>query len=213
MSLLKQTKILHDVDIDDSMPIKQHPCRMSPVKKESLKDEIQYLLENDFIEPSNSDWSSPCILVPKPDGAYRLCTDYRKVNGVTKTDSFPIPRIDDCIDKIGKAKYVAKFDLLKGFWQIPLTDNAKEVSAFVTPDGLFRYKVMPLGMKNFQTTFQRLINSLIYGMDGIGADIDDVIIYSDFWEKHIGTIKEFFDRLTKYRLTVNLVKSEFVMVH
>ena len=138
---------------------------MSPVKKECLKEEIQYLLENDFIEPSNSDWSSPCILVPKPDGAYRLCTDYRKVNGVTKTDSFPIPRIDDCI---GKAKYVTKFDLLKGFWQIPLTDNAKEVSAFVTPDGLFRYKVMPFGMKNSPATFQRLINSLIAGMDGIG---------------------------------------------
>ena len=74
---------------------------MSPVKKECLKDEIQYLLENDFIEPSNSDWSSPCILVPKPDGAYRLCTDYRKVNGVTKTDSFPIPRIDNCT-RLGK---------------------------------------------------------------------------------------------------------------
>ena len=138
-----------------------------------------------------------------------MCTDYRKVNGVTKTDSFPIPRIDDCIDKIGKAKYVTKFDLLKGFWQIPLTDNAKEVSAFVTPDGLFRYKVMSFGMKNSPATFQRLINSMIAGMDGIGTYIDDVIIYSDFWENHIGTIKEFFDRLTEYRLTVNLVKSEF----
>ena len=90
-----------------------------------------------------------------------------------------------------------------------MTDNAKEVSAFVTPDGLFRYKVMPFGMKNSPATFQRLINSLIAGMDGIGAYIDDVIIYSDFWENHIGTIKEFFDRLTEYRLTVNLVKSEF----
>ena len=135
---------------------------MSPVKKECLKEEVKYLLENAFIEPSNSDRSSPCILVPEPYGfSYRLCTDYRKVNGVTKTDSFPIPRIDDCIDKIGKAKYVTKFDLLKGFWQIPLTDNAKEVSAFVTPDGLFQYKVIPFGMKNSPATFQRLINMLV----------------------------------------------------
>ena len=110
----KTDKIFHDVDIGDSMPIKQHPYRMSPVKKECLKEEIQYLLENDFIEPSNSDLSSPYILVPKPDGTNRLCTDNRKVNGVTKTDSSPIPRIDDCIDKIGKAKYVTKFDLLNG---------------------------------------------------------------------------------------------------
>ena len=71
------------------MPIKQHHYRMSPAKKECLKEEIQYSLENDFIEPSNSDWSSPCILVPKYDGTYRLCTDYRKVNGVTKITPFP----------------------------------------------------------------------------------------------------------------------------
>ena len=67
-----------------------------------------------------------------------MCTDYRKVNSVTKTDSFPIdlPRIDACIDKVGNSKYVTKFDLLKGFWQGPLTDGAKEVSAFATPNGL-----------------------------------------------------------------------------
>ena len=67
-----------------------------------------------------------------------MCTDYRKVNFVTKTDSFPIPRIDDCIDEVGNYKYVIKFDLLKGFWKVPLTDRAKEVSAFATPNGLYK---------------------------------------------------------------------------
>ena len=99
-----------------------------------METQPKYLLDNDFIEPSQSEWSSPCILVPKSDGTFRMCTDYIKVNSVTKTDTFPIPRIDDCIDNIGHAKYVTKFDLLKGFWQIPLTDRAKEISAFVTPD-------------------------------------------------------------------------------
>ena len=84
-------------------------------------------------------------LVPKPDNSYRMCTDYRKVNNISKTDSFPIPRIDDCIDKVGNAKYVTKPDLLKGFWQIPLTERAKEVSAFVTPNGLFQNKVASPG--------------------------------------------------------------------
>ena len=87
---------------------------MNPVKQQYLREEVQYLLDNDFIEPSQSEWSSPCILVPKPDGTFRMCTDYRKVNSVTKTDTFPIPRIDDCIDNIGHAKYVTKFDLLNG---------------------------------------------------------------------------------------------------
>ena len=202
-------KIFHDVDIGDAKPIKQHPYRLNPEKQKILHDEIKYLLDNDLIEPSQSEFSSPCILVPKPDNSYRMCTDYRKVNNISKTDSFPIPRIDDCIDKVGNAKYVTKFDLLKGFWQIPLTERAKEVSAFVTPDGLFQYKVMPFGMKNSPATFQRLINLLIAGLEGVDAYIDDVILYSDSWEHHLRTIKDFFDRLTEYNLTVNLVKSEF----
>ena len=202
-------EIYHDVDIEGSKPIKQHPYRMNPMKSQYLREEVQYLLDNDFIEPSQSDWSSPCILVPKPDGTCRMCTDYRKVNSVTKTDSFPVPRMDDSIDNIGQAKYVTKFDLLKGFWQIPLTDRAKEISAFVTPDGLYQYKVMPFGMKNSPATFQRLINMIIMGLDNCKADIDDAIIYSEEWDQQIKTIREFFERLSIANLTINLAKSEF----
>ena len=202
-------KIYHDVIVEDSKPIKQHPYRMNPLKRKYLQDEVKYLLENDFIEPSQSNYSSPCILVPKSNGTYRMCTDYRKVNSVTKTDSFPIPRIDDCIDKVGNSKYVTKFDLLKGFWQVPLTDRAKEVSAFATPNGLYQYKVMPFGMKNSPATFQRLVNNVICGLDGCDAYIDDVIIYSDSWSDHLQRIRQFFDRLSKAKLTVNLAKTEF----
>ena len=134
---------------------------MNPTKAKYLDQEIQYLLENDFIEHSQSSWSSPCILVPKPDGSYRMSTDYRKVKNLTKSNNFLIPRMDDCVDKIGNAKYVSKFDLLKGFWQIPLSERAKEVSAFVTPHGLYQYKVMPFGMRNSPATFQRHINRII----------------------------------------------------
>ena len=87
-------KIYHDVIVEDSRPKKQHPYRMNPLKQKYLQDEVKYLLENDFIEPGQSNYSSPCILVPKSNGTYRMCTDYRKVNFVTKTDSFPIPRKD-----------------------------------------------------------------------------------------------------------------------
>ena len=171
--------IYHDVDVGDAAPVKQHPYRLNPTKQKYLQREIQYLLENDFTEPSKSNWSSPCLLVPKPDGTYRFCTDYRKVNSVIKSDSFPIPRVDDCIDRIGNAKYVTKFDLLKGFWQVPLTDRAKEISSLVTPGGLFQYKVTPFGMKNSPATFEQLINSIIAGLDGCEAYIEDVIIFSN----------------------------------
>ena len=99
-------QIYHDVDIEGSKPIKQHPYRMNPMKLQYLREEIQYLMDNDFIEPSESDWSSPYILVPKPDGTFCKCTDCRKVNSMTKTDSFPLPRKYDCIDNICQAKYV-----------------------------------------------------------------------------------------------------------
>lgn len=99
-----------------------------------MQKETQYLIEHALAVPSSSPWCSPCLLVPKPDGTSRFCTDYGKVNQLTKSDSFPLPRIDDCVDRIGQAKFVTKLDLLKGYWQVPLTDCASEISAFVTPD-------------------------------------------------------------------------------
>ena len=135
------------------------------------------------------------------------------VNKVTRCDSYPIPRVDDCIDRIGNAKYVTKFDLLKGYWQVPLTARAKEVSAFVTPDGLYQYKVMPFGMKNAPATFQRLINGVLSGLDGCEAYIDDVVVYSNIWEQHLLQIRSLMYRLTEAKLTVNLVKTEFGHAH
>ena len=114
------------MDVGDSAPIKQHPYRVSHMKKELLDKEVQYMLKNDIIEESQSNWSSPCILVPKHDSGFRFCTDFRKVNYKTKSDSFPIPRIADCIDQIGNAKFVSTFDMLKGYWQVPLTQRARE---------------------------------------------------------------------------------------
>ena len=178
-------------------------------KKELLDKEVQYMLKNDIIEESQSNWSSPCILVPKHDGGFRFCTDFRKVNDKTKSDSFPIPRIADCIDQIGNAKFVSTFDMLKGYWQVPLTQRAREISAFVTPSGLYQYKVMPFGMKNAPATFQRMVNKLVRDIDGCEGYIDDVVIYSDNWSDHIRQIKRFFQIMREAKLTINLMKSEF----
>ena len=155
----------HDVEIGDALPIKQHPYRLNPLKLEAMRNEIKYMLDNGIIEHSKSDFSSPSMIIPKPDGSYRFITDFRAVNAITKSDSYPIPRIEYCIDKIGESKFVSKYDLLKGFYQMPLTDRAKLVSAFVTPDGLYNYCVMPFGMKNCPATFQRLINRVISGLN------------------------------------------------
>lgn len=115
------------------------------MKCELLK-KVKYLLDNQLAEPSFRTWSSPCLLVNKPDRSYRFCTDYCKLNSVTKPDCYPLPRIDDCVGRVGSATFVSKFDLLKGHWQIPLTARARELSACVTPDDFLQYRVMPFGV-------------------------------------------------------------------
>ena len=101
----------------EAKPIKQRFYRVSEDKQRYLNAEIKYMLVNRVAEPSFSSWASPCLLVPKSDNTPRFCSDLdRKVNSVTKPDAFPLPRMDDCIDQVGSAKFVSKFDLLKGYW-------------------------------------------------------------------------------------------------
>ncbi|XP_068215486.1 uncharacterized protein [Palaemon carinicauda] len=199
----------HDVDIGDALPVKQSPYRLNPEKRPFAENEIKYMLEHDLIQPSISPWSSPVVLVKKPDGEFRMCIDYRKVNVHTKSDSFPLPRIDDCLDQIGPSKFITKLDLLKGYWQVPLSDRAREISAFATPFGLYECKVSPFGLKNAACTFQRLMNRIICGLDGVEIYIDDLVVHSNDWETHVRRLKWVFEVLLEAGLVVNLKKCEF----
>ncbi|XP_030271930.1 uncharacterized protein LOC115581177 isoform X1 [Sparus aurata] len=201
--------IEHDIDVGEAPPVRQRFYRMSPVKHEHLEAEVKYMLENNIAEPCASSWSSPCLLVKKSDGTFRPCTDLRKVNKLTKPDSFPLPRMEDCVDQVGSAKFVSKFDLLKGYWQVPLTPRAREIASFITPSGLYSYTVMPFGLRNAPATFQRLMNKVVSGLVGCAVYLDDVVVYSDTWEDHLQRIQALFDRLALASLTVNLAKCEF----
>ncbi|KAL2081327.1 hypothetical protein ACEWY4_023180 [Coilia grayii] len=205
----RTTVAVHDVETGDAVPIKQHPYRLSPGKLKQMDEELKYMLEIGVVEPGQSDWSSPVVLVPKADGSVRFCIDYRQVNKVTKTDAFPIPRLEDCIDRIGQAQFVTKLDLLKGYWQVPLTPRAQEVSAFVTPTGLYRCTALPFGMKNSPATFQRAMNSITAGLSNVVTYIDDVVTYSLSWPEHVNHLRELFQRLQQANLVINLPKCEF----
>ncbi|KAF7690629.1 hypothetical protein HF521_012433, partial [Silurus meridionalis] len=138
----KRTHVaVHDVDVGNAQPLKQHPYRMSPEKCRLAEEEVAYMLKNNII-------------------TLQLELSV-KVNAVSKTDAFPIPRVDDCIDKVGQSKFLTKIDLLKGYWCVPLTKQGREISAFVTPSGLYEYQVLPFGMKNSPATFQRMIHAVI----------------------------------------------------
>ena len=202
--------IEHDVAlVEGARPVKQYPYRLSPEKRELMRQEVQYLLDNDLAVPSCSPWAAPCLLVPKGDGAVRLCTDFRRLNQLTVADSFPMPRIDDLVDEVSSARFLTKVDLLKGFYQVPLSSRAREASAFVTPDGLYEYKVMPFGMKNSGSTFQRLASWVVRDLVGVRAYIDDIVIFSDSWEEHLMRMQDLFSRLSEANLTINLPKCDF----
>jgi len=158
-------------------------------KREVMKKECEYLLENGLARPSHNPWSSPCLLAPKSDGSPRFCSDFRKVNAVTVPDSFPLPRMDDCIDSIGPAVYITKLDLLKGYWQVPPTERASDISAFVTPDHFLQYTVMAFGMRNAPATFQRLMHLVLGDVPNCNVYLDDVVVFSDTWESHICRLK------------------------
>ncbi|XP_068243247.1 uncharacterized protein [Palaemon carinicauda] len=201
--------LMHDVEVGDARPIKQHPYRVNPSKRDIIQQEVEYMLRHDLIQRSFSPWSSPVVLVKKEGGGQRMCFDYRKVNAVTESDCFPLPRVEDCINDVGAAKYISKFDLLKGYWQVPLTERAKEISAFVTSEGLYSCNVMPFGMKNASATFQRLMNQVIDKLEGVVVYIDDLVVYSNSWESHLKNMECLFERLRAAGLVINLNKCDF----
>ncbi len=113
------------------------------------------------------------------------------------------------MDNLGSAQYVSKLDLLKGYWQVPLTPRASDISAFVTPNIFLQYSVMAFGMRNAPATFQRLINIVLAGVPQCNAYLDDLVVYSTDWSGHVSLLRTMFDRLAKASLNLNLVKCEF----
>jgi len=169
---------VHHTELEpDTKPIRCLPYRLNQEKAKVLKDELDNLLDQRIIEESTSLWASPIVMVPKADGTLRLCTDFRKVNNCTVPDHFPLPRIEDLIDRVGHAKYLTKLDMTRGYWQVPLDDPSVPIPAFVTPFGHFQWRNMPFGLRNAPVTFSRLVSKLLLGLDTFcAAYLDDIII-------------------------------------
>ena len=111
------------------------------------------MLKNKVIEPSKSPWASPIVLVPKKDDTLRFCVDYRKLNEVTIKDSYALPRIDDALATLNGNQYFSSLDLNAGYWQIPMVEEDKDKTSFITDDGLFRFNVLAFGLTNVPATF------------------------------------------------------------
>ena len=156
---LGQTHIVqHEIPLLNEAPIKQRFYRCSDGLREELQKQISDMREQGVIRPSTSPWASPVLLVKKKNGTYRMCVDYRKLNAVTRKDVYPLPRIDDLLNKFNGSKVFSSFDLMKGNYQIAMKESDKEKTAFVVENGLYEFNVMPFGLNGAPNTFQRLMD-------------------------------------------------------
>ena len=159
-SLGHTSLVYHSIDTGSSRPVRQQARRLPVHQKQEVRELLDDMLSRGVIEPSHSPWASPIVLVRKKDGSTQFCVDFRKVNDCTRKDAQPLPRIDDTLDALGGARYYSTIDLASGYWQVAVNPGDKEKTAFITPYGLYQFKVMPFGMCNAPATFQRLRASL-----------------------------------------------------
>ena len=190
-----------DINTGDAHPRRQVPCPMPFSVRQEVMKQLQDMQRDRVIQPSNSPWSSPVVMVRRKDGSHRFCVDYCGLNAVTKADAFPHPRIDDLLDQLGGAKYFSTLDLVSGFWQIRMEPQSREKTAFTTPHGLYEFLVMPFWLTNAHAVFQRLMQRVISGLnpaegkDFVAAYLDDILVFSSTLSDHLDHLRKVLDRL------------------
>ncbi|KAL1110191.1 hypothetical protein AAG570_008268 [Ranatra chinensis] len=205
-------RVQHVVDTGDSKPIKQRYYPVSPVLERAMHAELDEMLQAGVVEPSKSAWSSPVVMIRKKDGSYRFCVDYRKVNAVTRRDAYPLPYVSHILDRLRNARYLSSLDVKSAYWQVPLSEESKERTAFTVPGrGLFQFTRMPFGLHNSPATWQRLIDQVL-GPElerHVFVYLDDIIVCSAQFDEHVETLDRVFKKLREAGLTLNLEKCQF----
>lgn len=214
MDDLEKSKLMeHRIVLNENVkPIKQRMYKLAKVQAGILKEELQKLIDNKLIEPSSSSWSSPVLLVPKKNGKWRMCVDYRKLNECTLKDSYSLPFIDEILFSVGKeVKVFSSIDLFSGYHQISMYPGDKDKTCFTTMYGNYNFCVMPFGLCNAPATFQREMNRIFFNLLGkcLFVYIDDLIVFSNSLEQHINDLKEVFQIVKENKLKLNLGKCNF----
>ena len=196
--------ITFDIDTGDEKPIYQRPYNTPVALRASVDKEIDWLQERGFIRPSSSPWASPMVTVRKADGSARLCVDFRKVNGLTRQTPFYMPRVEEVLEGVGRAQYISKLDLSKGYYQVQLTQQAIPKTAFTSHRGTFEFTRMPFGVKNAPAAFQSLMQRILSDQgEWATAYMDDIVVFSRTWENHLAHIRNVLSALRRAGLTAN----------
>ena len=196
---LKQTE--YKIDVQGHDPIKQRYYHVSPKGvREEINEDIDEMLKQGIIEPSCSDWSNPIVMIKKPNGEYRFCLDFRKVNKITKKKSYPIPQMKEILDTLRSVKSISKIYLKSAYLQIPLEENSKLITAFTVPGkGMYQFKWMPFVLTNAPGTFQRLMDKTITPdlKPNVFCYLDDIIIVTQNFDDHLKYLNLVLDEIKK----------------
>ncbi len=195
-----------------NLPVHARVYRTDPIKQQHISTIITDMLKSEQIDKSYASWSSPVILIKKKDGSYRFVIDYRQLNNITERDSYPLPRIEETLNRLNGNNYFSKLDLKTGYHQIPIHPSDKQKTTFVTYNGIFHFNVMPQGLKNAPSSFQRIMYELLVNTrwDFCLVYIDDVIIFSKTFNQHVAHLNEIFSILYKANLQLNPQKCSLV---
>lgn len=206
------TTLVEHVIQTNSPPIKQRHYPLSPALQKQVNVELDQMLKDDIIEPSKSAWASPIVLIKKPDGRYRFCVNYKRLNEVSLPDAYPLPFITSTLDKLRDARYLTTLDIKSAYWQIPVAESSRPLTAFVVPRrGLFQFKRMPFGLHNAPATWQRFIDRVINVdlEEEVFIYLDDIVISTSTFERHMEVLKKVIQRLQQAGLTLNKEKCCF----
>lgn len=201
----------HHINIGNNMPIVTTPYRLSPIKRNILKEELNKMIADEIIEESETPYAAPVALIAKKDGGTRVCIDYRKLNSITTPDRYPLPRIDDLLHDAKSSAFMSTMDLRSGYWQIEVAKNDREKTAFITPFGMYQFNRMPFGLRNAPATFQRLMDHLKNQIPDIPLLIylDDLILLSASFNEHLIHLEKVFQQLKKFQLRAHREKCKF----
>lgn len=181
------TLMSHDIPLLDEIPVRQRYRHIPPSEYETVKAHINQLLEAQIIRESSSPYASPIVLVKKKDGSLRMCVEYLQLNGKTRKDAFPFPRIEESLEALSGAQWFTTMDLASGYNQVPVTKQDKPKTSFCTPFGLFEWNRIAFGLCNAPSTFQRLMERMFGAQhcQSLLLYLDDVIVYSPSVSEHL----------------------------
>ncbi|UYV81297.1 SNRNP200 [Cordylochernes scorpioides] len=209
----KTTSIETKIILKTEVPLYQHPRRLSQKEAQEVDAQIDEWLKQGIIQKSNSEYASPIVLVKKKNGKTRICVDYRKLNKETVKDRYPLPLIEDQIDKLQAARLFSTIDLKNGFFHIPVAEDSRKLTSFVVPNGQYEFLKTPFGLCNAPAKFQRFINSIFAEeiQKGIVLTyLDDIVIPANDAEEALRHLKHVLKRAEEYGLQINWEKCQIL---